>query len=248
MTPEFNYYCSHCPVWNNFETEKQRSACFKRKAKAFSPDHLQSRWAATNAKGPYVKPCGWLWALPKPWSLCWHPDLHLQPRLSGPFLHSRPKKQNCLEQSKRTDHGVSGKEWRKAWQSWGFRGKGRIRWSQFHSHPFSKSSFLPRQFQSTSKHHAKSLERLQTPNLLWVGRAAVSPVCVSPITKEHYWNFPHAHPYDVPGIIPRALHTMQWHVHTNTELLLLFSDVLWQPRAQNSHRHVYKHSALLQFK
>lgn len=85
MTPEFIYCYSHCPVWNNFEKEKQRSACFKRKAKVFSPHHLQSRWAATNAKGPYVKPCGWLWALPKPWSLYSLLDLDLQPRLSVPF-------------------------------------------------------------------------------------------------------------------------------------------------------------------
>lgn len=184
MTPEFIYCYTHCPVWNNFEKEKQRSACFKRKAKVFPPYHLQSTWAATNTKGPYVKPCGWLWVLPKHWSLCSHLDLHLQPRLDGPFLHSRPKKQNYLEPSDRTEHGALGKERRKVWQFWGFRAKGHIRRPQFHSCPFNLSSFLPSQFLGTGKHQTKSLDKLQTPSLLWVEHAAVCPVWVSPTTKE----------------------------------------------------------------
>lgn len=172
MTPEFIYCYSHCPVWNNFEKEKQRSACFKRKAKVFSPHHLQSRWAATNAKGPYVKPCGWLWALPKPWSLYSLLDLDLQPRLSGPFLHSRPKKQNYLL------HGVLARNEERCDNHDDSEAKAISDSLSATAIPCSQSSFLPRQFWSTSKHQVKSLNRLQTPSLLWVGHAAVSPVCV----------------------------------------------------------------------
>lgn len=42
VTSLFIYCYSHCPVWNNFKKEKQRSACFKKKVKVFSPHLLQS--------------------------------------------------------------------------------------------------------------------------------------------------------------------------------------------------------------
>ena len=131
-----------------------------------------------------------LWALTKPWSprcgaLCWHLDLHLQPRLSGPFPPNRSKKQNGLEPSYIAEDHIQTytlclrQEMRKGVTTVGIQGqRRRPHWRpEFHGHRFSQCSPLlgnSESLQGTSKHQARTIRQTADPESALSSRAFCS--------------------------------------------------------------------------